>query len=259
MKAVRVCKARDAQICYKQRRMKILAAVALLSLALNASAQTRPRDVPKDLDLSFERQFAPEGLITIAATGALFAFARPQDRRLRGAVTTPPLPISHDLASVGTYLGNGAVLFPMAAATYAAGRWAGSGAAQETGAMGFEALSLAGLETEVLKYAAQRRRPDGSDKYSFPSGHSSESFAVAAVLASQYGWQAGVPACLAAGFVGYTRLQNDKHWLSDVVAGAGLGLLSGRAVWRVHREEGRVAVLPWLAPGQAGALVSTRF
>lgn len=249
---------------YKLRPMRFLLAVAALSCALNAgalepAAPTRPQDVPRDLLLSLREQAAPEGLTTLGATAALFAVARPDDQRLRRAVTGPRPPVAKDLAHAGTWIGNAGLLFIETAGVYAGGRLAGSAAAQETGAMGFEALSLAGIETEVLKYSARRRRPDGADLASFPSGHTSESFAVASVLGSQYGWRAGVPAYLAAAFVGYTRIQNDKHWLSDVVAGAGLGILSGRAVWRAHRKAGRVALAPWLAPGQAGALVTARF
>lgn len=241
-------------------RTHLLACALTTLLAGSAAAQaTRPQDMPSNLWSAFKEQAAPEGLLTIGVTAALVAAARPDDHRVKSAVLSPDHPIGPSLADAGTWLGNAAVLFPVMGAVYGAGWATDSGAAQETGAMGLEALALGGVEADVMKYAAQRERPDGADKYSFPSGHATESFAVASVLGSQYGWEAGVPAYLAAGFVGYSRLQNDKHWLSDVVAGAGLGILSGRAVYRAHRRAGRVALTPWLAPGRTGVILAARF
>jgi membrane-associated phospholipid phosphatase len=88
--------------------------------------------------------------------------------------------------------------------------------------------------TEVLKVAVGRARPNGQDNKSFPSGHTSNAFALAAVSERHYGWKVGVPAYLAAGLVGASRVDVDKHWLSDVVAGATLGYLTGRTVVRVN-------------------------
>jgi membrane-associated phospholipid phosphatase len=88
--------------------------------------------------------------------------------------------------------------------------------------------------TEVLKVAVGRERPNGEDDKSFPSGHTSNAFALAAVAERHYGWKLGVPAYLLAGFVGASRLEQDKHYLSDVVAGATLGYIVGRTVVRVN-------------------------
>ncbi len=241
--------------------MRGLLVAASLCLYGAAAAQepTRPVDMPRDLGRGFLEQLAPEGLVTIGATAALFAISQPDDHRVMRAVVGPDHPIGPSLADAGTWIGDSTVLFPVMGLVYGAGWAAGDAPAQETGAMGLEALALAGLEANALKYAAMRERPDGADKHSFPSGHAAESFAAASVLGSQFGWRAGAPAYLTAGLVGYSRLQSNKHWLSDVVAGAGLGILAGRAVWRVHRRAGRVALAPWLAPGRAGAVLAVRF
>ena len=87
-----------------------------------------------------------------------------------------------------------------------------------------------------LKYATQRERPDGSDNQSFPSGHTSQAFAMASVAQHHYGWKIGVPAYALAGLMGASRIHEDKHWLSDVVAGAALGYIAGRTVVRVNRR-----------------------
>ncbi len=88
--------------------------------------------------------------------------------------------------------------------------------------------------TEVIKVAVGRERPNGQDNQSFPSGHTSNAFALAAIAERHYGWKLGVPAYLLAGVVGVSRIQQDKHYLSDVVAGATLGYIVGRTVVRVN-------------------------
>ena len=90
--------------------------------------------------------------------------------------------------------------------------------------------------TELLKVTARRERPDGSDSKSFPSGHTSNAFALAAVAERHYGWKIGGPAYLLASVVGISRMQQDRHWLSDVVGGATLGYLVGRTVVRVNSK-----------------------
>jgi membrane-associated phospholipid phosphatase len=88
--------------------------------------------------------------------------------------------------------------------------------------------------SQVIKVAVGRERPNGQDDKSFPSGHTSNSFALAAVAERHYGWKLGVPAYLLASLVGASRLEQDKHYLSDVVAGATLGYIVGRTVVRVN-------------------------
>jgi membrane-associated phospholipid phosphatase len=88
--------------------------------------------------------------------------------------------------------------------------------------------------TTVLKVAVGRERPNGQDSKSFPSGHASNAFALAAVVERHYGWKAGVSGYVLASAVAVSRLQRNKHYLSDVMAGATLGYLVGRTVVRVN-------------------------
>ena len=81
----------------------------------------------------------------------------------------------------------------------------------------------AGL-TDLLKVTTWRRRPDGGNSLSFPSGHTSSAYAWATFVWRRYGWQWGLPAYAFAAFVGFSRIQDDRHWLSDVLAGALLGV-----------------------------------
>lgn len=88
--------------------------------------------------------------------------------------------------------------------------------------------------TTALKHAIHRERPDGSDNVSFPSGHSSNAFTLATVVERHFGWRAGIPAYTFASAMAVSRLQRNKHWLSDVVGGAALGYVVGRSVVRVN-------------------------
>lgn len=72
-------------------------------------------------------------------------------------------------------------------------------------------------------------RPDGSDNHSFPSGHTATAFVGAHILFNEYKdvspW-IGIGGYLAASATGAMRVYNKKHWISDVVTGAGVGILS---------------------------------
>lgn len=97
------------------------------------------------------------------------------------------------------------------------------------------ALGATGAITGVLKRASHEQRPDGSDDRSFPSGHTSISFAAAAGLEQRYGWKLGLPAHMAAAFVGIARVKAKKHYLHDVLIGAALGEAAGLLLVRKNR------------------------
>jgi len=91
--------------------------------------------------------------------------------------------------------------------------------------------------TQGIKLATDRMRPDGSSSNSFPSGHTSSSFAVASVVTNYYGKKWGIPCFVFAGLVGVSRIEKGEHWPSDVVAGAALGYISARtAILGTKRE-----------------------
>lgn len=120
-----------------------------------------------------------------------------------------------------------------------------------------ESLSAAFLVTSGLKYAVHENRPDGSNDHSFPSGHTSSSFAAAASLEKRYGWQAGIPAHVLAAFVGVARIKADKHFAHDVIVGAAIGEASG---WLfTSRKDARVRLLPWGDSSGGGVQVGMRF
>lgn len=80
-----------------------------------------------------------------------------------------------------------------------------------------------------LKSATQVMRPDGSSRNSFPSGHTATAFMAATMMHKEYGERSpwySIGAYSAATATGLTRELNNKHWLSDVMVGAGIGILS---------------------------------
>jgi PAP2 superfamily len=88
-----------------------------------------------------------------------------------------------------------------------------------------------------LKKIAKIQRPDGSAFNSFPSGHTTTAFAAAEFLRIEYKdvspWY-GITGYTLAATTGILRLYNNKHWVSDVVAGAGFGILSTKLAYWVY-------------------------
>ncbi|HPD47537.1 MAG TPA: phosphatase PAP2 family protein [Anaerohalosphaeraceae bacterium] len=93
----------------------------------------------------------------------------------------------------------------------------------------FEALAVNGAATLALKLIVNDDTPSGKS-LAWPSGHTSSSFTVAAVLDELYGPEVGIPAYLGAGFVGYRMMDSGDHWASDVLFGAVLGYIVGHSV-----------------------------
>jgi hypothetical protein len=92
-----------------------------------------------------------------------------------------------------------------------------------------KALSITGASTLGLKLLRNNKTPNGKD-LAWPSGHTSSSFTVAAVLDEFYGPEVGLAAYLGAGFVGYRMMDSGDHWASDVLFGAVLGYIVGHHV-----------------------------
>lgn len=92
----------------------------------------------------------------------------------------------------------------------------------------FSAILMA-TAVNTLKHTTQVTRPDGSNNHSFPSGHTATAFMTATMLTKEYGhlspW-VGVGAYTIATATGLMRMANNKHWLSDVLTGAGIGILT---------------------------------
>ena len=130
----------------------------------------------------------------------------------------------------GEVAGAGPFVFGGTAILGAAGLVTGSPGVTQTAKDLAVALTLTSGAVWALKYTTQRERPDGSNHYSFPSGHTAVAFAAASVIDKRYGGAAGWAAYGAAALAGEARVADNHHYFSDVVAGAVIGTVIGRLV-----------------------------
>jgi membrane-associated phospholipid phosphatase len=174
--------------------------------------------------------------------GLMFA-----DRDIDKAAQRQRSSFTDHLASSTAPLGSG-YGFAISGGLFAAGLAFGHENLRDTGREAFEAGLLAIAVDQVLKRAFGRERiadsggrtvlVPGSSHDSFPSGHTTEAFAVASVIAARSkGWEIPVIAYAAATLVGLDRINTRDHFASDVVAGAFLGTTVGRFIVRRHGDE----------------------
>lgn len=94
--------------------------------------------------------------------------------------------------------------------------------------------TIMGLSVELIKTQTHKLRPDGSDYRAFPSGHTATAFVAAEFMTREYKdvspWY-GIAAYTMATATGTLRMLNNKHWFSDVVMGAGVGILSTKLAY----------------------------
>jgi membrane-associated phospholipid phosphatase len=135
----------------------------------------------------------------------------------------------------GHIVGSTPAILGAAGAAYVFGRATGRTRLQHLGMDEIEAAILAEGITQGTKLAVRRDRPaqtDGqqSQTYSFPSGHSMLTFAGATVLQQHLGYKAAIPTYLIASYVAMSRLHDNRHYASDVMFGATMGVVVGRSV-----------------------------
>jgi membrane-associated phospholipid phosphatase len=111
-------------------------------------------------------------------------------------------------------------------------------------------LMTTGAVVWALKIGIDRKRPNGG-KYSFPSGHIAVAFSTVPVVSHHFGWKAGVMASTLAGFTALGRMEENRHYLSDVVFGASIGLAVGYAAVARREFPGGLGFLS-IGPDHAG-------
>jgi membrane-associated phospholipid phosphatase len=205
-------------------------------------------DVVADAVKDFRHIPSWTNLAIFAAAGLGAALEHPSDARVSQAMSSSP-----SLGSffrVGETVGGARTQLFAALGTYAVGQFSGQRKVAAVGADLIQSQILAQTMTAAIKMSVGRTRPDGT-QYSFPSGHSSVMFATATVLQRDLGWKVGVPAYGLATYVAASRIQDKRHFLSDVTFGAAVGIVAGRSV-TVGSGHTKFAVAPSAAPGGAG-------
>ncbi len=110
-------------------------------------------------------------------------------------------------------------------------------------AMGmFKATAYSTSVATVLKYTVREPRPiDHNWKNSFPSGHTTSAFAFSGYVMAEHEYWVGVPALLLSTFIGYSRINDNKHWLHDVTAGATIGWVYGWGISKLQQRQKKKA------------------
>lgn len=130
----------------------------------------------------------------------------------------------------------------------------------------FATLS-ASLCVIALKYTVREKRPSSKSKTSFPSGHTAMAFAFASVVGIHHPWYIGIPAYALASFVGISRVNDNKHYIHDVLGGATIGTAFGFGTYYFSGDRYKVdkvstnnlQILPLVGPKQGGLLFSYNY
>ncbi|HEY7895442.1 MAG TPA: phosphatase PAP2 family protein [Gemmatimonadaceae bacterium] len=259
--------------------MPLTAAPRVVCVALGMACAAMPgaaqaRDMARDT-----ARAAPRALFTrhdaFVATGLLAGALAlmPADEWFRNHVEERSLQSSttaHTVANDFSLLGDpGTVILSLG--TYAVGRIAGSHTVSDVGLHATEALVLSAAATELVKGVAGRARPyvlppdadefaalrgfSSAGRTSFPSGHTSAAFSLAAVVDEEgaihwpHAARIVTPVTYGlASLVGLSRIYKDRHWVSDVAVGALVGEYSGLMVERYNRGHPHNALERWLVP-----------
>lgn len=120
----------------------------------------------------------------------------------------------------------------------------------------YKSIATSTVTTFALKYTVKRERPDGSNDRSFPSAHTMYAFQGATFIHQRYGFSYAVAAYLGAAFVGYSRIEADKHYIGDVVAGAAIGSFSS---WFFTDRYQSIDIRPMAKEGTYGVMIAYRW
>ncbi len=122
----------------------------------------------------------------------------------------------------------------------------------------FTAAATAGA-TLILKYSIKERRPDFSNRHSFPSGHSSVTFAAATYIGRRYGWKWSIPAYALSTYTAWGRVYGKKHHWWDVAAGAAIGAASAMIFTHPYMRKHEAALVPSVSDTSAGIALGFSF
>lgn len=130
--------------------------------------------------------------------------------------------------------------------------------------------AIMGVSTHFVKQGVGRERPNNNRENSFPSGHTANAFMSAEFLHQEYKdvnpW-IGYAGYFVATATGTLRMYNNKHWFSDVVAGAGFGIASTKIAYLVYpyikqifnkNKDSKFTLMPFYQPGASGLMLSGR-
>jgi membrane-associated phospholipid phosphatase len=196
-----------------------------------------------------------ENLMWVGIGGGLALAVHPLDKRVNRSLVGNSR--AETFFKPGEVIGELGTLLGSASAVYAVGRLKDQPRVSHVGMDLIQSLALSEGLTQTLKYTTRRERPDHSSRNSFPSGHASDTFAFATALERHLGWRYAGPAYVFASYVALSRMPANRHWLSDAVFGAAVGIIAGRTVTSDEAHPYPVAVT--CVPGGAAIVFSRDF
>jgi membrane-associated phospholipid phosphatase len=203
------------------------------------------KQFPQNLGKNFLALLSRKNILPLLIGGAASGIVAPFDEDIRDRVGAHG--DSSTFGKIGSVIGGPAVVISTVAGFFIGGHYSKNDRfhsftyALAQGTVINEAL------VQGLKVAIGRTRPDGSDNMSFPSGHAATSFMIATVVQRYYGRTAGIISYSAAAFITLSRVRENKHWASDLTAGATLGYIVGSSVCRrtgISLRVGKVTLVP---------------
>lgn len=230
------------------------ATIVLALLALQSVPPARAQE-PRQDSVTMLRARRPllrwgEVLGVVAVTGAALA----ADQSIRDRLHDPHDRIGRTMSDIGNGFGDGVIVYSSLLGLSVGGKALGMPGLYGVASRALKSTLLSGGAAMALKTLGGRDRPLNSidNPYGFhpfrfqdnslPSGHTAVAFALATSLARETPDQwSDIGFFTLATLTAYARMHDDKHWASDVVLGAGIGILSARFV---HRFQARVAVGP---------------
>jgi hypothetical protein len=172
------------------------------------------------------------------------------DEEIRDAFEDNRSSTTDDLSNIFEPFGNGAITIPALAGFYIFGHFDENDKAKRTALIATESFLITGLYTTILKVTFGRHRPSTGDSSttfdgfttnhnSFPSGHTSTAFAIATVFANEY---EEIPYIKPISYglatlTGLSRMNDEKHWASDVFLGAALGYFTSKTLLHLHSNK----------------------
>src|SRR5688572_13939856 len=252
--------------CFRTRCLCVTFAVAVVVHGPAPAAAQTPAPAPtaaqpapvsrafselfRDTTTDF-RSLASKKPLTVLAIGAVMAAAT---HTADGSMTATLSRQRAGFLDAGETIGSARMQLASALATFAVGHISGNAKVTDVGADLVRANIVAQSLTGAVKMSVRRGRPDGTE-FSFPSGHTSVTFASATVLQRHFGWKTGIPAYAVASYVAASRIHDKRHFLSDVAFGAAVGIVSGWTVTMGHGDT-QMTMTPVASPGGAGLSLS---
>lgn len=254
--------------------LRIVASLAFLATLPVAPVAVAAQQMASDSGAHHSNIFSSSDALTAAVFVIGTAAIMPLDRRIAVESQRPSFQdnsaLRHTMTTFRVLGEPGSIA--LAGATYIYGRAGNSPRSAELGLRTIESIGAAGITTLLLKGVAGRARPyvvsdtnphdykfgrgfHNDDDTSFPSGHVTTAFAAASTASQeiQYLWpnasKLWTPILFtSASLVGVARIYEDKHWASDVIAGAAVGTIVSRIVVRYGRAHPRNAIDRILLP-----------